>query len=180
MPLHEEWQMIFGKKYCPAWVYDCVVAQVVNDYILYGVDLLQPCKKFSTGLSTVYEEVSLEELVRAAELVIQFLHEHRVNEESVDFMSSFAFFRFYYSSKNKRRKFGGLVKSDIADGEREYTGNETLKSLKAYFCEKRSQLHIAGSPGWSLATQTEVPELSDIAKDSSFKANPMDYFQSIK
>lgn len=172
--------MIFGKKYCPAWVYDCVVAQVVNDYILYVVDLLQPCKKFSTGLSTVYEEVSLEELVRAAELVIQFLHEHRVNEESVDFMSSFAFFRFYYSSKNKRRKFGGLVKSDIADGERKYTGNETLKSLKAYFYEKRSQVHIAGSPGWSLATQTEVPELSDIAKDSSFKANPMDYFQSIK
>lgn len=149
--------MIFGKKYCPAWVYDCVVAQVVNDYILYGVDLLQPCKKFSTGLSTVYEEVSLEELVRAAELVIQFLHEHRVNEESVDFMSSFAFFRFYYSSKNKRRKFGGLVKSDIADGEREYTGNETLKSLKAYFYEKRSQVHIAGSPGWSLQHKQKSP-----------------------
>ena len=157
-----------------------MVAQVVNDYILYGVDLLQPCKKFSTGLSTVYEEVSLEELVRAAELAIQFLHEHRVNEESVDFMSSFAFFRFYYSSKNKRRKFGSLVKSDIADGEREYTGNETLKSLKAYFYEKRSEVHIAGSPGWSLATQTEVPELSDMAKDSGFKANPMDNFQSIK
>ena len=36
--------MIFRKKYCPSWVYDCVVAQIVNDYILYGVDLMQPCK----------------------------------------------------------------------------------------------------------------------------------------
>ena len=172
--------MIFRKKYCPSWVYDCVVAQVVNDYILYGVDLMQPCKKFSFGLSKIYEDVSLEELVRAAEMVVKFLHEHKINDESVDLLCSFAFFRFHYSSKNRRRKFGGFIKSDISDHLREYTGNETLKSLKAYFFEKRSEVHIAGSPGWSLATQTEVPELGEIAKDSSFKADPTRQFQVIK
>ena len=168
--------MVFGKKYCPVWVYDCVVAQVVSDFILYGVDLLQPCKKFSAGLSTIYEEVSLEELVRAAEVVVQFLHEHKVNEDSIDLLSDFAFFRFYYVSKNSRRKFGGLLSFDMSDGVREYTGNETLKGLKAYFFEKRADVHIAGSPGWSLATQTEIEELSLIAKSSSFKMNSVETF----
>ena len=57
--------MVFSKKYCPVWVYDCVVAQSVNDFILYGVDLAQPCRKFAGGLSEIFEEVSLEALVRA-------------------------------------------------------------------------------------------------------------------
>jgi hypothetical protein len=63
------------KKYCPIWVYDCVVAQSVSDFILYGVDLAQPCRKFAGGLSELFEEVSIEELVRASELVVQFLVE---------------------------------------------------------------------------------------------------------
>ena len=62
----------FLKKYCPIWIYDCVVSQSVNDFILYGVDLTQPCKKFASGLSDMFEEVSLEELVRASEVIVQF------------------------------------------------------------------------------------------------------------
>ena len=65
--------MVFSKKYCPVWVYDCVVAQSVTDFILYGVDMSQPCRKFAGGLTEIFEEVSLEELVRASELVVHFL-----------------------------------------------------------------------------------------------------------
>ena len=61
--------MVFSRKYCPIWVYDCVVSQTVSDFILYGVDLTQPCRKFAGGLTELFEEVSLEELVRASELV---------------------------------------------------------------------------------------------------------------
>ena len=64
--------MALGKRYCPTWVYDCVVAQSVIDFISYKVDLIQPCKKYSDGLSKLYEEVSLEEMVRASELVVSF------------------------------------------------------------------------------------------------------------
>jgi hypothetical protein len=168
---------VFSKKYCPGWVYDCVVAQSVNDFILYGVDLIQPCRKFASGLSELYEEVSLEELVRASELVVQFLHENKVNELSTDLLSNFAYYRFHYTSKTKRRKFGGIFKTSISDGFRNYTGNETLKSMKAYYFETRSEVAISGSPGWSLATQTELQELQEIAKSSSFKANPMILFE---
>ena len=84
--------MAFSKKYCPVWVYDCVVAQSVSDFILYGVDMTQPCRKFAGGLTEIFEEVSLEELVRASELVIYFLIEEKINEDSTDLLSNFSYF----------------------------------------------------------------------------------------
>ena len=169
--------MVFSKKYCPIWVYDCVVSQSVNAFILYGVDLTQPCRKFASGLTELFEEVSLEELVRASELVVQFLVEEKVNENSTDLLSNFSYYRFHFASKNTRRKFGGIFGARLSDGVREYSGNETLKNLKAYYYETRSEVAIAGSPGWSLATQTEIPELQDIAKNSSFQVNPLIYLE---
>ena len=58
----EECPLFSQKKYCPIWVYDCVVSQSVSDFILNGIDLTQPCKKFYSGLIDTFEEVSLEEL----------------------------------------------------------------------------------------------------------------------
>ena len=169
--------MMFSKKYCPIWVYDCVVAQSVSDFILYGVDLPQPCKKFAGGLSELFEEISLEELVRASELIVQFLVEEKINENSTDLLSNFSYYRFYFVSKKTRRKFGGIMGTKLSDGVREYSGNETLKNLKAYYYETRSEVAIAGSPGWSLATQTEIPDLQKIAKNSGFQVNPMIYLE---
>ena len=165
--------MVFAKKYCPSWVYDCVIAQSVNDFILYGVDLTQPCKKFASGLSELFEEVSLEELVRASELVVQFLVQEKINENSTDLLSGFSYFRFHYVSRATRRKFGGIFGSKLSDGIREYNGIGTLKNLKAYYYETRSEVAIAGSPGWSLATQTEIVDLQEIARNSSFQTYPI-------
>ena len=80
-------------------------------------------------------------------------------------------------TKKTRRKFGGIFGTKLSDGVREYSGNETLKNLKAYYYETRSEVAIVGSPGWSLATQTEKPDLQDIAKNSSFQVNPMVYLK---
>ena len=170
--------MVFSKKYCPIWVYDCVVSQSVSDFILYGVDLAQPCRKFAGGLSELFEEISLEELVRASELIVQFLVEEKINEDSTDLLSNFSYYRFHFVSKNTRRKFGGIFGNKFSDGVREYSGNETLKNIKAYYYETRSKVAIAGSPGWSLATQTEIPDLQEIARSSSFKVNPMIYLEN--
>ena len=169
--------MVFSKKYCPIWVYDCVVSQSVNDFILYGVDLAQPCRKFAGGLSELFEEVSLEELVRAYESVVQFLVEEKVNENSTDLLSNFSYYRFHYASKKTRRKFGGIFGTKLSDGVCEYSSNETLKNLNAYYYETRLEVAIAGSPGCSLATQTEIRDLQDIAKNYSFQVNPMVYLE---
>ena len=170
--------MVFSKKYCSIWIYDCVVSQSVSDFICYGVDLAQPCRKFAGGLSELFEEVSVEELVRASELVVQFLVEEKVNEDSTDLLSNFSYYRFHFATKQTRRKFGGVFGTKLSDGVREYSGNETLKNLKAYYYETRSEVAISGSPGWSLATQTEMPDLQDIARNSSFQVNPMIYLEN--
>ena len=64
--------IVFSKKYCPIYVYDCVVSQTASDFISYEGDLAQPCRKFAGRLSKLFEEVSLGELVRASELIVQF------------------------------------------------------------------------------------------------------------
>ena len=96
--------MVFSNNYCPIWVYDCVVSQSVSDFILYGVDLAQPCRKFAGGLSELFEEVSLEELVRASELVVQFLVEEKVNKNSTDLLSNFSYYRFHFANKKNTSK----------------------------------------------------------------------------
>ena len=169
--------MVFSKKYGPIWVYDCVVSQTVSDFILHGGDLAQPCRKFASGLSELFEEVSREELVKASELIVQFLVEEKINENSTDLLSSFSYYRFHFASKKTRRKFGGIFGAKLSDGIRKYNGNETLKNLKAYYYETRSEVAIAGSPGWSLSTQTELPDLQNIARNSGFQVDPMIYGQ---
>lgn len=147
-------------------------------FILYDVDMTQPCKKFASGLSDMFEEVSLEELVRAAEVIVQFLVEEKINENSIDLLSNFSYYRFYYVNKNTRRKFGGILGSKLSNNVREYCGNQTLKSFKAYYYESRSEVAIAVSPGWSLATQTELTDLQEIARNSSFNVNPLTYIEN--
>ena len=141
--------MVFSKKYCPVWVYDCVVSQSVNDFILYGVDLPQPCRKFAGGLSELFEEVSLEELVRASELVVQFLVEEKINENSTDLLSNFSYFRFHFVSKKKRRKFGGIFGTKLSDGF------ENIAAMKP----SKTSKHTTTKPGRklpSLAAQVGV------------------------
>ena len=108
-------------------------------------------------------------------MVVQFLIEEKINENSTDLLSNFSYYRFYYVNKKTRRKFGGIFGSKLSDGIRIYSGNETLKTLKAYHYETRSNVAISGSPGWSLATQAELADLQEIARASSFNINPMTY-----
>ena len=67
---------------------------------MHGVDLTQPCSKFADALTEIFEVISLEELVRASECVVQFLiEEKKINEASTDLLSGFSYYRFYYIRK---------------------------------------------------------------------------------
>ena len=77
-----------------------------------------------------------------------------------------------------RRKFSGMLGSKISDSVREYSGNETLESLKAYYYEARSEVAIAASLGWTLAIQTELCDLQEIARNSSSNVSPIIYLKN--
>ena len=67
--------MVSQKKILPNLSIRLHFSQSVGDFILYGVDLRQPCREFASGSSDFFIEVSLEELVRAPGVTVQFLVE---------------------------------------------------------------------------------------------------------
>ena len=136
--------MVFSKKYCPVWVYDCVVSQSVSDFILYGVDLPQPCKKFAGGLSELFEGSLLKSWLERLNQLFSFWLMKKLTK--IQLIYSLIFHTIVSICQQKtRRKFGGIFGTKLSDDVREYSGNETLKNLKAYYYETRSDVAIFGS-----------------------------------
>ena len=144
------------QKYCPSWVYDCVVADVCSQFLLSRRPIEDAANNFTTGLSSRYQDLSADELHRAADEVVQFLVKVR-ETAAIDLLSNFSFFRFYYVSKNQKRSFTGMRSWGIlADGRREYSNASTLRSVKAYYYERRSGANDIGCLDWKLENQPEV------------------------
>ena len=151
-------------RYCPSWLYDCVVADVCIQFMKDRRDLGALANNYAMNLSQHYMEMSTEELARSSEEVIQFLI-HIGGSNSEDLLSSFSFFRFYFITKTQRRSFKGVLSWGVlSETKRSYTGVFTLKRLKAYYYEQRSGTNQIGCLGWSLENQPEVEFLRAIAK----------------
>mgnify|MGYP004152196779 CR=1 FL=1 len=151
------------RKYCPSWIYDCVVADVCGHFLNRRGDLVYLSDIYVKGLSSHYIELSEEELVRSAEEVIQFLI--RVGDgDALDLLSNFSFYSFYYVSKVQKRSFRGVLSWGVfSDNSRSYTGVFTLKRLKAYYYEQRSGANKIGCLGWKLGNQPEAEFLRVLA-----------------
>ena len=152
------------QKYCPSWIYDCVVADVSSQFLSDHRPIENTASNFATGLSSHYRELSADELQRAAEEIIQFLI--RVREvAAVDLLSNFSFFKFYYLSKTQKRSFTGIRAWGIlADSKRAYSNSSTLRSVKAYYYERRSGHNEIGCLDWKLENQPEVDFLRALAQ----------------
>ena len=144
------------QKYCPAWIYDCVVADVCSQFLINRRPIENAATSFATGLSKHYRELSTDELVRASDEMLQFLV--KVGENTaIDLLSNFSFFRFYYVSKTQKRSFTGMLSWGVlSDGKRTYSNVSTLRSMKAYYYEKRSGANEIGCLDWKLENQPEV------------------------
>ena len=151
------------QKYCPAWIYDCVVADVCSQFLMNRRQIENVATSFAGGLSKQYTELSVDELSRAADEIIQFLV--RVGEtDAIDLLSNFSFYRFYYISKNKKRSFNGMMSWGVlSDTKRSYSNASTLRSIKAYYYEQRSGSNKIGCLDWKLESQPEVTFLRDLA-----------------
>ena len=152
------------QRYCPSWMYDCVIADVSSQFINSPYQMSAIATKYTLGLSDHYLEISSEELVRSSEEVIQFLTTIG-GSDGADLLSNFSFFRFYYITKTKKRNFKGIRSWGVlSDTTRSYTGVSTLKLLRAYYYEQRSGTNQIGCLGWRLENQPEVEFLRAMAK----------------
>ena len=152
------------QRYCPSWMYDCVIADVSSQFINSPYQMSAIANRYTSGLSDQYLEISCEELTRSSQEVIQFLMSIG-GSDGADLLSNFSFFRFYYITKTKKRNFTGIRSwRMLSDTTRTYTGVSTLKLLRAYYYEQRSGINQIGCLGWKLENQPEVKFLRAMAK----------------
>ena len=96
------------QRYCPSWMYDCVIADVCSQFINSPHQMTTIANNYTSGLSNHYLEISYEELVRSSEEVVQFLGIIG-GSDGADLLSNFSYFRFYYVTKTKKRRFKGII-----------------------------------------------------------------------
>ena len=159
--------------YCPDWIFDIVSAEVAAIYLKNDVALPLGAQKYASDLSSEYEEFSADEVTIASEDMIRTLGELEAGEAAVMLLEGFAYFRLFYSFQGVKRKLNpmfGSVSSSVK--EKEYSPQSTVKRFKAYLFAYRSEKAVLAPSGWSLATQTELDTLANIAAKST---NPLDF-----
>lgn len=151
-------------NYCPTWIYDAIFAQIGEDFLTTDLPLSLSAKKYADGLAKKYQPLNLDEIAQGAEEMIRFLAEVDANEHAVDLLRGFCFFRIRYETQNVKRKmksFFGAV--DSGDKTQKYSSGDTVKRFKAYVFAWRSGTAILADPGWNLASETTLEELSATA-----------------
>lgn len=151
-------------NYCPPWIYDAIFAQVGFDFLAHDLPLSLSAKKFTDGLSTKYQPLNLDEIEQGAEEMVRFLAEVDANENAVDLLRGFCFFRVRYETQNVKRKMKTLFGSvDAGDKTQKYSSADTVKRFKAYVFAWRSGTAILADPGWKLSSETALENLAAIA-----------------
>ena len=151
-------------KYCPNWIFDSVVAEIGGKFIAshYGIETLSA--KYSRGLSKLYVPIEAIELQATTEDLLEFLLKIDAGEAAFEHLLGFAFYRVNYSSRASKRNLNPTFsKIEAGDSERQYNGRQTLKMFRAYCFARRSDIDIPSSPGWTLAIQRELVEISKIS-----------------
>jgi hypothetical protein len=151
-------------KYCPDWIFDSITAEIGAKFIATHYELGSLSQKYSRGLSKIYYPIEAIELQATSEVLLEFLLKIKADEAAFDFLMGFAYYRVNFSSRNISRNLKpALSKIEAGTSKRQYNGGETLKKFKAYAFARRSDVDMPYSPGWSIAGQKELLEMSKIS-----------------
>ena len=141
------------EKYCPDWVFDATVSEVAMQFLLRDYPLSQIAQKHAQGLSKLYLPIEITELLSGAELLLSFLSEINANEEAVNHLSGFSYFRVNYKSNKTRRKLNSsLFAVDAGSNLRDYNVTKTLKSLSCLCARNSSRCGYASKPWMVIIT----------------------------
>tara|TARA_B100001540_G_C15503117_1_gene504503 strand:+ start:153 stop:698 length:546 start_codon:yes stop_codon:yes gene_type:complete len=152
-------------KYCPSWVFDCIVAQCTVDVIKlgYGLDLI--CKKYADGLRNTYDDISTKELKATTNIFLKLLSDYNINQNSVRFLQNFIYFRFVYINRYMKRNFKSIFSNPFTSRtKRDPENEESLAYIQTFLFEWRSTANLKITKGWSLASQKQFKELAKLVK----------------
>ena len=152
-------------KYCPSWLFDCVVAQCTIDLIELGHGLDLIAKKYADGLREIYDDISANELKKNTNLFLKLLSSYNINENSINFLNSFAFYRFHYVNRYMKRNFKSVFSNPFnSKTKRNIEDEEDLAFLQTFLFEWRSKANVRAKKGWSLGNQTDFKVLANLVR----------------
>ena len=94
--------------YCPDWIFEIVSAEVAALYLKNDITLELGARKYATGLSGDYEELSADEIAMLSEEMIRTLGELEAGEAAVTLLDGFSFFRLFYNMPGVKRNLKPL------------------------------------------------------------------------
>lgn len=150
---------------CPSWIFDISAARVASEYLSAELPIEAFGTKYATGLSEKYSEITAEELVESAQLILEFLAEVEAGESAVPIINEFCFFRLYFVKVGVPRKMKSMFGS-IEDPakQKEYSGQLMVKAFRTHTFNVRGNPEIAAPAGWKLEDDENLTDFGELIR----------------
>ena len=152
-PLGSGLLMSSKQKYCPSWIYDCVVADVCSQFLSDH----RPIE--NTASILLQASQTLQRVIGGWTPWPQEIGQFLIRLEKplpLIFYQIFLFSNFimFQKLKKKFQRYAGV--GILVDGKRGYSNSSTLRSVKAYYYDRRSGNNEIGCLDWKLENQPEI------------------------
>ena len=150
-------------SYTPKWIFDIAVVRTASEFLNSSLPLESYAKKYSSGLSELYEEVFFEEVLEPAEEILRFLSDVKASHMAVEILKDFSYFRMYYVNPRKMRKLQPLFGTvEGPEKRKDYSSEKTIKNFRAYVFGLRSETVPKSPSGWALENEDKIKKLSEL------------------
>ena len=151
--------------FCPHWIFDISAARVASEYLSAELPIEAFASKYSSGLTEKYPDVTAEELVESAQLILEFLAEVEAGESAVPIINEFCFFRLYFVKVGVPRKMKSMFGS-IEDPakQKEYSGQLMIKAFRTHTFNVRGNPEIAAPAGWKLEDDENLTDFGELIR----------------
>ena len=150
---------------CPSWIFDISAARVASEYLSAELPIEAFGTKYASGLSEKYSDITAEELVESAQLILEFLAEVEAGESAVSIINEFCFFRLYYAKVGVPRKMKPMFGS-IEDPakQKEYSGQLMIRAFRTHTFNVRGNPEIAAPAGWKLEDDENLTDFGELVR----------------
>ena len=152
--------------HCPSFMFDVASARAAADFLSSEIGLEAHSQKYSTGLLEIYEDVTLDDIIFAAEGMLQFLADIEAGENAVQLLFSFTYYRIYFEGPNRPRKIKpmfGTIEDPIKI--KEWSKENAPKTFRAFVFGLRSNTVPNPPTGWLLESEESTPILAKLAAE---------------